>query len=128
MSDEVRTPALGTPEAAVRSCVALISAVTGQREEYMAYWLDLYFQVRCVYERTQAEEPDPNVITRADLYLVLKELWRDAMRSTARDDATARAAGKSRAMAPLEMTGTEENGAADAAPPLETRGFPSSSL
>ena len=34
-------PRLGTPEAAVRSCVGVIAAVTEQREEILAYWLDL---------------------------------------------------------------------------------------
>ena len=47
-------PELGTPEAALRSCVNLISRVTGQPEELLAYWLDLYYQVR-----RQAEAPAP---------------------------------------------------------------------
>lgn len=78
-------PAIGTAEAAVQSCVRLIASVAGQPEALVAYWLDLYYQVRCVYERENAPEPDPQVITRADLYPVLRELMQDALRSTAGD-------------------------------------------
>lgn len=39
-------PTIGTPEAAVRSCVALIASVTGQPEELTERYLDLYYQVR----------------------------------------------------------------------------------
>ena len=46
---------LGSPEAAVRSCVSLIAAATGQSENYLAYWLDLYYQVRDAYEAAKAE-------------------------------------------------------------------------
>jgi hypothetical protein len=76
---------LGTTEAAVQSCVRLIASVAGQPEALVAYWLDLYYQVRCAYERENAPEPDPWVITRADLYPVLRELMQDALRSTAGD-------------------------------------------
>ena len=76
---------LGTTETAVRSCVSLMAAVFGQREELLAYWLDLYYQVRCVYERENAPEPDPQIITRADLYPVLRELMQDALKSAAGD-------------------------------------------
>lgn len=72
---------LGTTETAVRSCVSLMAAVMGQREELLAYWLDLYFQVRSAYERENAPEPDPQVITRADLYPVMRELMQDALKS-----------------------------------------------
>ena len=44
-------PELGTAEAAVRSCVNLISRATGQPEQLLAYWLDLYFQVRLKLEQ-----------------------------------------------------------------------------
>ena len=37
---------IGTPEAAVRSCVALIASVTGQPEELTERYLDLYYQTR----------------------------------------------------------------------------------
>ena len=78
-------PAIGTAEAAVQSCVRLIASVAGQPEALVAYWLDLYYQVRCVYERENAPEPDPWVITRADLYPVMRELMQDALKSAAGD-------------------------------------------
>ena len=85
MSGTETRPAIGTTEAAVRSCVSLMAAVFGQREELLAYWLDLYFQVRSAYERENAPEPDPWVITRTDLYPVMRELMQDALKSTAGD-------------------------------------------
>ena len=78
-------PAIGTAEAAVQSCVRLIASVAGQPEALVAYWLDLYYQVRCAYERENAPEPDPQIITRADLYPVMRELMQDALRSAAGD-------------------------------------------
>lgn len=41
-----RPARIGTPEGAVRACVALIAAVTGQPEELTERYLDLYYQVR----------------------------------------------------------------------------------
>ena len=79
-------PAIGTAEAAVQSCVRLIASVAGQPEALVAYWLDLYYQVRCVYERENAPEPDPQVITRADLYPVMRELMQDALKSAVRSE------------------------------------------
>ena len=80
-------PAIGTAEAAVQSCVRLIASVSGQPEALVAYWLDLYWQVRNIYERENAPEPDPQVITRADLYPVLRELMQDALKSAVRSEA-----------------------------------------
>jgi hypothetical protein len=80
-------PAIGTTEAAVQSCVRLIASVAGQPEALVAYWLDLYYQVRCAYERENAPEPDPQIITRADLYPVMRELMQDALKSTVRSEA-----------------------------------------
>lgn len=37
---------IGTPEAAVQSCVSLIASVTGQPEDLTERYLDLYYQVR----------------------------------------------------------------------------------
>ena len=85
MSGTETRPAIGTAEAAVQSCVRLIASVAGQPEALVAYWLDLYYQVRCAYERENAPEPDPQVITRADLYPVLRELMQDALKSAAGD-------------------------------------------
>lgn len=53
----IETLALGTPEAAVRSCVSLMAAVTGQPEKYLTYWLDLYYQVRRAYEKSNRMPP-----------------------------------------------------------------------
>lgn len=66
--DEMITklPALGTPEAAVQTCVNLIARATGQSEERLAYWLDLYYQVRSAYEaeedRRQQEQRNMDMI------------------------------------------------------------------
>lgn len=49
-------PAIGTPAAALESCVTLISAVTGQPETLMGYYLDLYYQVRSQAEAAEARE------------------------------------------------------------------------
>ena len=87
MSGTETRPAIGTAEAAVQSCVRLIASVAGQPEALVAYWLDLYYQVRCVYERENAPEPDPQIITRADLYPVMRELMQDALKSAAGDEA-----------------------------------------
>ena len=86
---------IGTTEAAVRSCVSIIAAVTAQREDVLAYWLDLYYQVRRAYEIDQKNETDPQLIRREDLYPVLRELMKDALKSTAKDEAIKRAAKKS---------------------------------
>ena len=90
MLDIDETPALGSAEAAVRSCVSLMAAVMGQREELLAYWLDLYYQVRLAYERENAAEPDPTVLRRGDLYPVLRELMQDALKSAVRGEAKER--------------------------------------
>lgn len=96
-------PAIGTAEAAVQSCVRLIASVAGQPEALVAYWLDLYYQVRCVYERENAPEPDPQVITRADLYPVMRELMQDALRSAVRSEAKDRL--KKREKTPSDAAG-----------------------
>jgi len=54
MTDDISLPELGTPEAAVQTCVNLISRATGQPEDRLAYWLDLYYQVRSAYESEEA--------------------------------------------------------------------------
>ena len=98
---------LGTTEAAVRSCVSVIAAVTSQCEEILAYWLDLYYQVRRAYEIEQNREPDPRLIAREDLYPVLREMMKDALKSTAREKAAERIAGKKAVPAPAESVGPE---------------------
>lgn len=91
---------IGTTEAAVLSCVSVIAAVTAQREEVLAYWLDLYYQVRRAYEIERHVEEDPKLINREDLYPVLREMMRDALKSTAREKAVEKMAGKKAAEEP----------------------------
>lgn len=79
---------LGTTEAAVRSCVRLISAVTCQPEKLCAYYLDLYYQVRRAYEREQ-EEPQASPLTLEAAWPRLRELMEETLRSTAEDQARA---------------------------------------
>ena len=103
---------LGTTEAAVRSCVSVIAAVTAQREEVLAYWLDLYYQVRRAYEIEQGHEEDPRLIRLEDLSPAMREMMRDALKSTAREEAKKRTKAKDdggppRASAP---TGKAEDG------------------
>ena len=57
MTENKAPPALGTPEAAVRSCVSLLSMLFSQPEDAVAYYLDLYYQVRCAYERADGQTP-----------------------------------------------------------------------
>lgn len=54
MEDNKTGPEIGTTAAAVKSCVSVLSAVTGQREDILAYWLDLYYQVRRTHENAKA--------------------------------------------------------------------------
>lgn len=79
---------LGTTEAAVRSCVRLISAVTCQPEKLCAYYLDLYYQVRRAYER-EHEEPQAPPLTLEAAWPRLRELMEETLRSTAEDQARA---------------------------------------
>ena len=60
-----------------------MAAVMGQREELLAYWLDLYFQVRSAYER-EARHEDPavrNLIRIEDLYPLLRDMFMRELRS-----------------------------------------------
>ena len=78
--DEMITklPALGTPEAAVQTCVNLISRATGQPETVVAYWCDLYFSVRRAYERENGDEA-PVIIRAEDLLPALRRLWEEVL-------------------------------------------------
>lgn len=78
--DEMITklPALGTPEAAVQTCVNLIARATGQPETVVAYWCDLYFSVRRVYERENGDEA-PVIIRAEDLLPALRRLWEEVL-------------------------------------------------
>lgn len=81
--EQSEMPALGTAEAAVRSCVSLMAAVMGQREELLAYWLDLYFQVRSAYEReARHEEPAARTLVRIEeLYPLLRDMFTRELKS-----------------------------------------------
>lgn len=49
-------PAIGSPEGAVRACVALIASVAGQPEELTERYLDLYYQTRRAAEAAAERE------------------------------------------------------------------------
>lgn len=78
--DEMSTklPALGTPEAAVQTCVNLIARATGQPETVVAYWCDLYFSVRRAYARENGDE-EPVIIRAEDLLPALRRLWEEVL-------------------------------------------------
>lgn len=73
-------PPLGSAEAAVQSCVSLIASMSNQPENVMAYWLDLYYQVRAVYEHQVAEQVE-RTLRHEDLLPALRALWQEVMRS-----------------------------------------------
>ena len=55
--DELKpAPELGTPEAAVQAAVNLLAKVTGINEDKLAYYLDMYYQLRDAYEAAEAEK------------------------------------------------------------------------
>jgi tRNA A37 threonylcarbamoyladenosine dehydratase len=56
----------------------------------MAYWLDLYYQVRKAYEIETGGEPDPTLIRKADLRTMLQDTVRDALRGTLKQEAARR--------------------------------------
>lgn len=82
MAELEKQTTLGTREAAVLSCVNVIAAVTAQREDLLAYWLDLYYQVRLAYEREIHPEqfqpvrvPVLPVMRPEDVYSAVRQLW-----------------------------------------------------
>lgn len=82
MAEERKEMIIGTREAAVLSCVNVIAAVTAQREELLAYWLDLYYQVRLAYERevhpeqfAAAPAPVLSVMRPEDVYSAVRQIW-----------------------------------------------------
>lgn len=56
MTKTETAPGIGTPEGAVRACVALIAAVTGQPEDLTERYLDLYYQTRRAAEDEAARK------------------------------------------------------------------------
>lgn len=75
-------PAIGTTEAAVRSCVSLMAAVFGQSEDLIAYWLDLYFQVRSAYER-EARKDQPEPLRVEEVYTLIREILHEELAAVA---------------------------------------------
>ena len=51
---------IGTPEAALASCVNLFSRLFNVPEDYARYYLDMYYQLRLQYERGDEPEPPKN--------------------------------------------------------------------
>ena len=99
-------PEVGTREAAVLSCVSLLSCVFEQPEERTAYFLDLYYQVRQAYERENASAAAARAAElKASAERIIKRL-REEIKIP--EDG-----GPMRASAP-----TEKNEAADAGRPL----------
>jgi len=56
IDEHKQAPEIGTPEAAVQSCVNLLAKVTNIPENKLAYYLDMYYQLRDAYEAAKAEE------------------------------------------------------------------------
>lgn len=56
MDENSPAPRLGTPEAAVQAAVNLIAKATGCAEGKLAYYLDMYYQLRVAYEDAKGEE------------------------------------------------------------------------
>ena len=79
--DKITEDLIGTPEAAVRSCVSLVAAVTAQREELIAFWLDLYYQVRTQYEKSRKTEGD--TISRKELAAMMRDLMQQTLQGEA---------------------------------------------
>lgn len=87
MAEDRKEMIIGTREAAVLSCVNVIAAVTAQREELLAYWLDLYYQVRLAYEReihpeqfNAAPAPVLPVMRPEDVYSAVRQIWEERSR------------------------------------------------
>ena len=75
-------PEIGSTEAAVRSCVSLMAAVMGQSEELIAYWLDLYYQVRSAYER-EARKDQPEPLRPEEVYTLIREILHEELAAVA---------------------------------------------
>ena len=99
-------PELGSPEAAVLSCVTLMSMLFSQPEKDVAYYLDLYFQVRLAYERAKAASPEaPEGETEK------AQPEQEAGSSDGTDEHP-------------EPEGERRDGVAESTPHLENQGFP----
>lgn len=75
--DTENIPELGTTQAAVNSCEALIYSAmqnsAGLTPVQVRYWLDLYYQVRAAHERERRAGLPP--VDREELLDALREIW-----------------------------------------------------
>jgi len=106
-------PKLGTTDAALVNCVNLIAAVTATRTEDLIGYLDLYYQVRRTWEIEQGNEEDPRLLRAEDLAPVIREILREYMKSSAREEAETRTAkkksGPMKASVPTEKPETQQS-------------------
>ena len=111
MSENER-PALGSPEAAVRSMVNLIATAARVDEEQLAYWLDAYYQLRAAYEAEKGATAD-------DCYCLLERIsdTLDAIRWPSRAPEPAEEAGKPSSGAARHLPPEEGNGESKELPP-----------
>ena len=77
-------PKLGTIDSALVNCVNMMAMVTSQRVEDLAGWLDLYYQIRRLWEVAQGNVTDPQLIRKDELLPILEATVREALRGTAR--------------------------------------------
>lgn len=74
-------PEIGTPLAAVETCVSLIAGMFSQSESVVAYCLDLYYQTRRRYEQEVGDE-EPVFIRAEELLPALRTLWLEVLNAT----------------------------------------------
>lgn len=82
--NENERPAIGSSEAAVLTVVELIARAANMSEQHLAYWLDLYYQVRSRHEKImtpdfdnlliKVESPDPVMVKLDEIERKLDEL------------------------------------------------------
>ena len=77
-------PKLGTIDSALVNCVNMMAMVTSQRVEDLVGMLDLYFQIRYLWEVSQGHVTDPQLIRKDELLPILESTVREALRGTAR--------------------------------------------
>lgn len=98
-------PELGSTEAGVLGFVHLLSYQLEITEEYLAYWLDAYYQLRRAYEQEHAPEPDSTVLRRSDLEPVIRKLWDETLDKRYRAEAAKRLAERN-AAPPAKIDGS----------------------
>ena len=96
----------------MRSCVKLMSTLFEQPEKYVAFYLDLYYQVRLAYER--GKEPPP--LRREDLLPAMREIWGEM---TAQSSADCRNAPAKKTPKAAKSSGGKAPSTASGPPPSE---------